>query len=449
MSGAPGNPAGEMALLGEMMNHNHLIDQVREIVGPEDLIEPLHGRILATLYREREAGRPANPVTLRPYFSDDPAMVELGGPIMLMRLTEQPLFGGAIDVAKQLADLALRRRMQEGLTAAAASCGDLEATIAEIVSFADGAISNPGKEQIHQPTGAECLDELINGFDEGDYGITCGCIPSLDELLGRMRPGQLNILAARPGMGKTAVAVSYGLGAAQRGHGVLFISLEMSSRDLGGRMAADLCFDRFKIGYSAIRDGKLDGWQRRKIIEAGSYMRGLPFQVVDIGTLTLGRLNMLVRRHARRMAAAGNKLELIVIDYLQLLKSDRKGSRYEDVTEASMALKALAKDQGVAVLALSQLSRTVETRPDKRPMLSDLRESGQIEQDADAVLFLLRDEYYLHQAEPDAMHADRAKWEQAIEVAKGKLEIILAKRRNGTIGSRLAAFHGQYQAVRG
>ena len=170
---------------------------------------------------------------------------------------------------------------------------------------------------------------------------------------------------------------------------------------------------------------------------------------MDVGSLNIGRLNMLVRRHARAMAAKGFSLDLVIVDYLQLLSPDHKGrSNYEAVSEVSRGLKALAKDNELAVFALAQLSRTVETRPDKRPQLSDLRDSGQIEQDADAVLFLLRKEYYLRQEEPDPLSPKRVDWENHLDAVKGQIEFILAKRRNGTTGTAIGQFHGAYQAVR-
>ena len=252
-------------------------------------------------------------------------------------------------------------------------------------------------------------------------------------------------------MGKTALALSYAIGAAQQGHGVLFVSLEMSSTELAARMVADLCFNgNDGVPYNAIRDGVLNDWQADKVCKARDTMHRLPFHVVDAGQLTVGRLNTLIRRHARKMAARGHKLELVIVDYLQLLSSDARGrSNYETVSEVSRGLKAAAKDHGVAVFALAQLSREVEKRPDKRPQLSDLRDSGQIEQDADAVLFLLRPEYYHWQAEPEKDTSAWDKWEAELREMLGAIEFILAKRRNGVTGATFGSFYGTYQAVRG
>lgn len=445
------NTEAEAWLLGAMMALNPSIDTIADIITEADFSEQLFGRIFAAIVREASLGKSANPVTLKGYFENDPDLAQLGGVGFLARLTGEVIPMKPQEIAKQILDLSTRRHMRDGLTIAATACIDLALSPSEIVNLADAGLTITGKDDIHQPTGTQCFDELINGFGEVTTGVECRVIPELDHLLGPMRPKQLVIGAGRPGMGKTALALSYALGAAQAGHGVLFVSLEMSSHELAGRMAADMCFDgRGGIPFSSIRDGKLSEGQRRDICRARGMMEDMPFQVVDAGNLSIGRLNMLVRRHARRMAAKGYKLELIVVDYLQLLSPDTKGrSTYEAVSEVSRGLKALAKDHGVAVFALAQLSREVEKRPDKRPQLSDLRDSGQIEQDADAVLFLLRDEYYLRQEEPDERDPKREEWESDLSLVQGKIEFIVAKRRNGVTGKAMGAFHGAFQAVRG
>jgi replicative DNA helicase len=440
----------ESDLLGLLLSDNSHVDRTADLLAAADFSEPLYQRIFETIVHFVSQGRAANPATLRGVFADDPAIVELGGPSFLMSLTANPAaWLTAPDAAKQLADLAQRRRMRDGLQEAARQCCDANIPASEIVTLADNAVSARAQSTIRQATAAQCLGDLVDSFDVEPEGVLCQQIPALDELHGPMEPSQLVILAARPGMGKTALAISYGLGAAQAGHGVLFASLEMNSQQLAGRMAADLCFDGQSIPYAPIRDRKLNDFQRRRVAEAASRAHSLPFSIIDTGSLTPGRLAMLARRHDRRMRAKGHKLELIVVDYLQLLRADSGTNKpYEAVSEVSRCLKALAKDMDVAILALAQLSREVERRPDKRPQLSDLRDSGQIEQDADSVIFLLREEYYLRKAEPDQMHPERIAWEQAMEQAKNRIEFILAKRRNGVEGCAIGSFHGAFQAVR-
>lgn len=446
------NVEAEAELLGSLMAGHASTDQIADLVSPTDFSEGLHARMFEAIVHQASKGKPVSPVAIKGFVEGDETLAQLGGPAYLARLTGAAIGLSCAESAKLVSELALRRRMADGLRHAAASCEDLNLTPAEITAEADAAISAKGNDLVHQPTGAECMDELFASYLDQNRGVTCGKITALDDLLGPMKPKQLVIGAGRPGMGKTALALSYALGAAERGHGVLYVSLEMSSAELAARMAADLCFGRSEcdpVPYPAIRDGDLQYKQRQALNGARDFLETLPFAVVDAGNLTVGRLNMLIRRHARRMAAKGHKLELVIVDYLQLLSPDTKGrSNYEAVSEVSRALKAMAKDNGVAVFALAQLSRTVETRPDKTPQLSDLRDSGQIEQDADAVLFLLRKEYYLRQTEPEVGSVERFDWEAALAAVEGQIEFIVAKRRNGVIGKARGSFHGFYQAVR-
>lgn len=443
------NMEAEQQLLGNLLAENSLFDVAADVIEPHDFAHDLHGRIYEAALLDAMAGKKPSPVTLIPIFEGDEQLKAAGGIGYLAQLSAMAGITDTRELASHLRDLSLRRHMHEGLREAAELCSDMQANATQIIDLADHALAVRTKDSIHQPTGDECIGELLAGYDSLHLGVRCGQIPAVDELVGPMRPKQLVIAAGRPGMGKTAFALSYALGAANAGHGVLFVSLEMSSAELAARMVSDLCFDDGKLPFSAVRDGNLTGRQRNMIQDARGHMRRLPFQVIDAGSLTISRLGMLVRRHARRMAAKGHKLELVVVDYLQLLSADgRNKSAYEAVSEVSRGLKALAKDNDLAVLALAQLSREVEKRPDKRPQLSDLRDSGQIEQDADAVLFLLRNEYYLRQCEKEPGTPERGDWERLMADAEGKIEFILAKRRNGVTGSAMGDFHGAYQAVR-
>lgn len=445
------NVEAEAELLGALMTGHGSVDVVADLIENHDFSNPLHDRIFETILREASLGKSVSPIAIKGFFQDDADLASVGGPSYLAKLTGSGMIGmlSCKDLAKQLRELSQRRTMRAGLSTASTSCDDLSVSTSEIIDHADGAMAVHAKDSIHQPTGGECFEELIAGIRDKQPGVTSGRIRAMDEVLGPVRPKQLIIAAGRPGMGKTAVALSYAIGAAMQGHGVLFVSLEMSSAELAGRMAADLAFDRDPIPFSAIRDGDLRPDQMRLLADAGNFMATLPFQVIDAGNLTVGRLNMLIRRHARKMRAKGEKLELVIVDYLQLMSPDTKGrSNYESVSEVSRALKAMAKDNAVTVMALAQLSRDVEKRDDKRPQLSDLRDSGQIEQDADAVLFLLRQEYYARQIEPEQTSAAYHDWSIAFEEVKGKIDFIVAKKRNGTTGTATGEFHGAYQAVR-
>lgn len=445
----------EQAICGSLMYDNARIDAVADILAPEDFSEPFLADIYSVIVREAALGRPANPATLRPYLIDHPSIAEVGGITYLNRLsvTNDAAWGDPVGYARQIKELANRRSLISGLNAATLLASDPAESNEAVIDRTESALSTVTDTQASasERSAFDCLRDMVDEIDHPKAGVTCGRISSLDNLIGEMRPKQLIIGAARPGMGKTALALSYALGASLRGHGVLYVSLEMSAPELAMRLASDLCFDgRQGIPFSAIRDGRLSTDQKRNLCRAIEQIEGLPFTVADYGSVTIGRLNMIVRRYKRRLAAQGHKLELVVIDYLQLVRPDnRRGSAYEAVSEVSMGLKAIAKDHDVAVLALAQLSRQVESREDKRPQLSDLRDSGQIEQDADAVLFLYRHEYYLRRQEPEEGNPKHADWQRLVSECEGHLEMILAKRRNGPTGKAQAIFFTGNQAVRG
>ena len=450
--GAIANLCAEASLIGAMLIENSLIDQVADLVQAEDFLFRGHAKLFAAIVRERSMGRNCNPVTLYPEFKDDPDLATVGGVGFLSRLTSD---GGGLlgprDLANQVSELAARRRLFEAMTDIRERLVVGLEPLADLVAETEASLVTRRADEIHQPTAGECLTDLVANFGQNGGGVECKAIPSLDKLLGPLKPGQLVITAARPGMGKTAVALSYAIGAAKAGHGVLFVSLEMSARELSTRMAADLCFNYGDgIPFAAINAERLNDHDLRRVRDAASRAHGLPLHIVDAGSLAVERLALIVRRHQRRFEARGFKLELVIVDYLQLLRTQHRGkSIYETITEISKALKGIAKDSGVSVMALAQLSREVEKRPDKHPQLADLRDSGQIEQDADMVLFLLREEYYLRQIEPDKESPAHSAWQDKLDLAKGQIKFILAKKRNGTTGTATGEFHGSYQAVRG
>ncbi|MBI0474238.1 hypothetical protein D9601_02515 [Sphingomonas sp. MA1305] len=442
----------EYALLGGLVYDNKRIDAVADILAPEDFADPFLGYTYSLIVAEHSQGRAANPITLRPLLQPHDSYAAIGGDKFLATLMASTAAGvPTLDTGRMIARLAKRRRLIEGLQASAAMESDTP--IEAIVDAADAAIvtATYSAESAVELTGAACVGRLLDSFGQPKKGVKCGVIKAVDQLLGPLRKKQLVILAGRPGMGKTAAALSYTLGAAQNGHGVLFVSLEMGGEELASRMAGDLCFNgRSGVPLDDILDDNPTPSTIRAVGQAMGMLEDMPLSVIDTGKLTIGRLGMMIRRHARRMVAKGQELELVVIDYLQLLSPDGKAkSSYEAVSEISRGLKAIAKDAGVAILALAQLSREVEKRTDRRPQLSDLRDSGQIEQDADAVMFLVREEYYLRQNEPEQGSAERHDWEQALAAVENQIEFVCAKRRNGRTGSAKGQFFTRFQAVRG
>ncbi len=446
------NLEAEAALIGACLMENALVDPLSAMVGIEDFAAAAHANIWAAILAEQAKGRAFNAVTLKPYIEHDEGLAELGGLRYLARLTADST--GLLaprEIALQVRDLADRRRMHAALSEVLAALPDSNRPLVEIAADADAAIAARAADGFDEADAEKAMAAALEALDRGIEGVECRIIPAVDEILGPLEPKSLTIVAGRPGMGKTAFSSSYALGAARSGHGVVFVSLEMSRDQLAHRMIADVAFDdqQNRVPYSAIQKRDLSRWQRETVNSVAKYIAGLPLHIVDAASMTVGRLDAVVRSHKRKMAARGQKLELVIVDYLQLLHpTTRKASAYEAISEVSRTLKQIAKAHDVAVMALAQLSRSVEQRPDKRPMLSDLRDSGQIEQDADAVMFLYREEYYIMQQEPRDDPDKHGDWQARMERCRSMIDFILPKRRNGSAGASQGRFFGVYQAVR-
>jgi replicative DNA helicase len=439
------NVETEAGLIAALLMDNRQIDRVADVVSGEDFSDPFFRQVFEIACTERALGNAVHAASLRRALGDDKAKL-----LATLSAGSGAVLIGAADFAREVRELGRKRRLVEGLEHLAMSARLIgeghETTADELTSDVETVLAENTNhdDSIQQLSAADCIRKVVDSFGDHEPGIRSG-IGSLDSSLGAIRKRNLVIMGGRPGMGKSAVASSYALGAASKGHGVLFISLEMSAEEIGERMAADLCFDgELQVPYSAITDWAVNAQQAREVARAADRINDLPLTVVDMGGGTLGRVNALVRRYKRRYEARHKKLELVIVDYLQLLSPDtREKDLYTRVSEVSKGLKTLAKTQDVAVLALCQLSRKVEERKDRRPQISDLRDSGQIEQDADAIVFLYAPEYYLLQEEPSAER------DSALDEVKGKLEFIVAKRRRGAAGVGEGRFYRAFQAVRG
>jgi replicative DNA helicase len=450
----PQNIEAEAALLGALMIDNRLVEDVQLKLRPDHFFEPLHGRIYESILRMTDANRVANPVTLRPLFESDESIKEVGGPAYLAQLTGSgAAVIGARDFAQQIYDLALLRALVgvgRGLVEGALDTSEDVAPLAQIeraetelykVAEEGGA---EGRAKSFSDATKEALEMAERALNSGGHlsGFTTG-LESLNSKIGGLHKSDLIIVAGRPGMGKSALGTNIAFAAAQRflrdaedgiepeksaGAPVALFSLEMSADQLATRVLAE----QSGISSENLRMGKISQQEFRQLARAAAELQSLPFYIDDTPGLTIAALRTRARRLKRQKG-----IGVIVVDYLQLLQGTSKSSndnRVNEISEISRGLKTLAKELEVPVIGLSQLSRAVEQREDKRPQLSDLRESGSIEQDADIVLFIYREDYYLAAKQPADDHPDIDKWREEMDRAYGRAEVIVAKQRHGSTG---------------
>ncbi len=458
----PHNVEAEAALLGALMIDNRLAEDVQMKLRPDHFFEPLHARVYEQILKLIDRNMIASPVTLRPLFEADEEMKELGGPSYLATLTGSgAAIIGARDFAAQIYELALLRalvgvgrEMVENALDTSEDVdpkGQIEAAESALYRVAEEGGGEGSTKSFAQATRmAVQLAEKALNTGGGLSGVTTG-LDGVNAKLGGLHHSDLIILAGRPGMGKTSLATNFAFNAAQRlvrdredgiadeksvGASVAFFSLEMSADQLATRILSE----QSGISSENLRMGKISQQDFRNLARAAADLETLPLYIDDTAGLTIAALRTRARRLKRQRG-----IGLIIVDYLQLLQGTGKssdGNRVQEISEISRGLKTLAKELNVPVIALSQLSRAVEQREDKRPQLSDLRESGSIEQDADIVLFVYREEYYVQAKEPKRpIEGDNAKvwedhqaWQNDMERVYGMSELIVAKQRHGATG---------------
>ncbi len=462
------NPVAEAALLGALMLENKLIVELADVVRTDDFAEPVHGRIFSAMMRLAAKGKRTDALTLRPIFQADQ---DCQHGAYLDSLVENPAaVAGAKAIARQVADLAARRQARKALHQAMEalssefdkSVGEIVGTVEETVWAAEGRTAVIEELDAGDMVGlAIDRDERINE-DPGAVGHSNALISDLDKALGPIEGGQYTIMAGRPGMGKTAAAMSAALGYAIAGAPVLYIIGESSNEQVGLRATSDLSFAMFKrqaITHERLKKGGLNAGERQILDRVRERAKLLPIRFVNTGRVDIRRVYSLAARHrAMWEARGGQKLALVVVDHIGLFDATDADGRpihgFEKMNTVSRTLDRMKKDLDVHVLALSQLNRKVEDRPDRRPMLSDLRDSGSLEQDADTVVLLYRDEYYLREAEPKVgemkggkdLHAE---WQLDLRAAEGKMDMNFAKTRHGPTSKRTVNFFAKYYAVRG
>lgn len=444
----PHNIEAEQALLGAILLNNDAFDRVSDFLESHHFYEPLHKRIYAVALKMFENNQIVSPVTLRSYFSDDSALEGMGGVDYFSHLAETTAtIINAEQYGRLIYDLALRRTLMEvGRDIYnRAYAAPVEMTPVDQVEEAEKAlyaITELGRYD----QGFEKFGDILSTVAEtakkarerggGLSGLATG-LADLDRKMGGLQNSDLIVIAGRPSMGKSALAANIALhvakSASKSGNAldsgpVGFFSLEMSDEQVAVRILAE----QAEISSERIRRGTIDENEFLRFAQACQELQNLPIYIDHTGAIPIATLAARARRLKREYGLA-----LVVVDYLQLAApSNRRSSdgRVQEISGITQGLKALAKELNVPVLALSQLSRQVESREDKHPQLSDLRESGSIEQDADVVLFIYREEYYLEQTKPSEGTPEHAKWQEKMERAHGLAELIISKHRHGPTG---------------
>jgi replicative DNA helicase len=466
----PSNFAAEQALLGALLANNKAYERVSDFLAPEHFADPINGRVYQAIARRIDQNQIADPITLRAEFEHSGILDEVGGTAYLAQLlTAMVGIINAADYAKTIYDAWVRRQLIDigevvvnnafGADAELNGTQQIEAAEQQLFDLATRGRSDDRMVTFEKAlTGA--IHAAAQAFKQpgGVSGLSTG-LRDLDKKTGGLHKSDLLILAGRPGMGKTALATKIAFGAARalmadaaadprkaKAGSVVIFSLEMSSEQLATRLLSE----ESRVSSERIRKGEIGEREFSKFVGVSKELQTLPLFIDDTPAITLSAVRTRCRRLARTRG-----LSLVVIDYLQLMRPSpgtRTESRVLEISAITMGLKALAKELEIPVLALSQLSRSVESREDKRPQLSDLRESGSIEQDADAVMFVYRDEYYLQQRAPKQMAYDDEnkfqtavdKWQRDMESVHNKAELILEKQRHGPTGKIELFFEGEY-----
>jgi replicative DNA helicase len=460
---APHNIEAEQALLGAILVNNEALYRVTDFLEPQHFFEPIHQQIYEISRNLIRTGKLASPVTLKTFLAPDLNIAGLSLSQYLARLAaEATTIINAVDYGRTVYDLAIRRDLiqigEEMVNVAFDAPVDfaprdqIEDAERRLYELAETGRYGGGFQKFETAL-TKAVDMAAAAYQrEGRLSGLATGLKDLDTKMGGLQPSDLIIIAGRPGMGKTALATNIGYNVARAWQGdvradghidtvnggiVGFFSLEMSAEQLATRIIAE----QTSIPSSTIRRGGIQELDFEKISNVAIELQHLPFFIDETGGLTVAQLAARARRLKRQKG-----LDLVVIDYIQLLQGSTRRAlegRVQEVTEITTNLKALAKELNVPVVALSQLSRQVESRDDKRPQLSDLRESGSIEQDADVVLFVFREEYYLSNKEPRPGTEEHAKWQLEMAAVHGTAEIIIGKQRHGPTGTVNLQFDAQ------
>ncbi len=463
VGGLPNSVEAEQQLLGAILTNNDVYDRIASIIGPQHFHDPVHARIYEVAAARIARNQLASPVTLKAFMEDDAGLKELGGPAYLARLAGNAISAFAVrDYAQMIYDLAIRRELiglGRDISDKAGRVNVASEPREQIVEAEQALykLSEQGRSESGFQSFLKAVTDAVNVAnaayqrDGGLAGVSTGLL-DMDKKLGGLHRSDLLILAGRPSMGKTSLAtnIAYNIAKAYKrgalpdgGEGAIdggvvgFYSLEMSAEQLAARILSEAA----EVPSEQIRRGDMTEAEFRRFVEAAKALEACPLYIDDTPALPISQLAARARRLKRT-----HGLDVLIVDYLQLVRpATAKDSRVNEVSEITQGLKAIAKELDIPVIALSQLSRQVESREDKRPQLSDLRESGSIEQDADVVMFVFREEYYAEREKPsDERLEEIAAWQERMERLHGKAEVIIGKQRHGPIGTVELSFEGRF-----
>ena len=451
----PCNIEAEQAVIGSILVSNEIYDEISPIIDSQKFFDPIHSKIFETIENLVNKGLLANPITLKNHFENNEGLKELGGQEYLIKITKfSTSVKQALDYAHIVQEMHVRReliKISENVKYQASSNDEILSSGEEMIQNAEKSLFDLAERGHFNQSFMKFENALKQTIDmaksayqneDGIVGVPTG-LDELDSKLGGMHKQDLIIIAGRPSMGKTALATNIAFHAAKNiekkgtKSTVAFFSLEMSSEQLSTRILSE----QSRIRSNDIRRGKVSENEFEKFIETSKNIFELPLYIDETPAITIAAISNRSRRIKRLFG-----LELIVVDYIQLMRSGKKTefNRVQEISEITQGLKALAKELNVPVLALSQLSRQVEQRDDKKPQLSDLRESGSIEQDADVVMFVFREAYYIERKEPTVGSIEHAEWRQKMDEISSLADIMIGKQRHGPTGNVKVEFEAQY-----
>tara|TARA_Y100000996_G_scaffold128079_1_gene97199 strand:+ start:855 stop:2273 length:1419 start_codon:yes stop_codon:yes gene_type:complete len=448
----PNNIEAEQSVIGSILVTNEIFDEINTIITNKNFYDPMHQKIFLAIESLIYKGMLANPITLKNYFENEKDEINI--PDYLVKITKFSTSSRqAIEYSKIIYDMFVRRELIKisEQTIDTAKLNDLNTNGQNIIENSERLLFDLAEKGSFNSSLIKFDDAMRQTIEmasaaykneEGIVGVPTG-LRDLDDRLGGLHQSDLVIIAGRPSMGKTALATNIAFNAAKKlqenakKSSIAFFSLEMSSEQLSTRILAE----QSRIKSNDIRRGRISDDQFDKFIETSKNIAELPLYIDETPAISIAAMSNRARRIKRLFG-----LEMIVVDYIQLMKGsyNNKDGRVQEISEITQGLKAIAKELSVPVVALSQLSRAVEQRDDKKPQLSDLRESGSIEQDADVVMFVYREAYYLERKEPRPATVEHAEWQAKMNEVVNLAEIIISKQRHGPTGNIMLEFEAMF-----